>query len=191
MTVHDAPDPALTRRGVLAGAGLAGAALGAAGAAPAFARARGRDVAVLGGGMAGLAAAHELVERGFRVTVYEPTASGGKARSIPVPDRPAATGATFPASTASASSPASTTTCRTRCGARRSGGNANGVWDNLVVARRRQVRCARATVPTAASSGSAPTTRACSPSTGCGATSPTTSRARPCRPTSWPSSSSG
>ena len=45
----------------------------------------GRDVAVLGGGMAGLAAAHELAERGFRVTVYERKALGGKARSIGVP----------------------------------------------------------------------------------------------------------
>jgi uncharacterized protein with NAD-binding domain and iron-sulfur cluster len=35
--------------------------------------------------MAGLAAAHELAERGFRVHVYERKALGGKARSIPVP----------------------------------------------------------------------------------------------------------
>ena len=35
--------------------------------------------------MAGLAAAHELIERGFEVTVYERKALGGKARSIPVP----------------------------------------------------------------------------------------------------------
>ena len=41
-------------------------------------------VAVLGGGVAGLSAAHELVERGFAVTVYEARdAPGGKARSIP------------------------------------------------------------------------------------------------------------
>src|SRR5215203_6725436 len=41
-------------------------------------------VAVLGGGVAGLSAAHELAERGFRVTVYEQRdAPGGKARSIP------------------------------------------------------------------------------------------------------------
>src|SRR5215210_5282660 len=45
---------------------------------------RGRRVAVLGGGMAGLAAAHELVERGFEVDVYERKALGGKARSIGV-----------------------------------------------------------------------------------------------------------
>lgn len=44
------------------------------------------SVAVLGGGVAGLTAAHELAERGFEVTVYEgrPDAFGGKARSIPV-----------------------------------------------------------------------------------------------------------
>jgi uncharacterized protein with NAD-binding domain and iron-sulfur cluster len=41
---------------------------------------------VVGAGVAGLTAAHELAERGFDVTVYErrPVA-GGKARSIPVP----------------------------------------------------------------------------------------------------------
>jgi uncharacterized protein with NAD-binding domain and iron-sulfur cluster len=44
-------------------------------------------VAVLGGGVAGLTAAHELSERGFHVTVYEErTAFGGKARSMPVPN---------------------------------------------------------------------------------------------------------
>jgi uncharacterized protein with NAD-binding domain and iron-sulfur cluster len=48
-------------------------------------RGRSEDVAVLGGGMAGLAAAQELVERGFRVTVFERKALGGKTRSIPVP----------------------------------------------------------------------------------------------------------
>jgi uncharacterized protein with NAD-binding domain and iron-sulfur cluster len=72
----------LSRRGVLAGGALGSAAL--AGQAPAFAARPGRRVAVFGGGMAGLTAAHELVERGFKVTVYEPSAWGGKARSIPV-----------------------------------------------------------------------------------------------------------
>ena len=44
-------------------------------------------VAVLGGGVGGLSAAHELAERGFDVTVYEKRARpGGKARSYPTPD---------------------------------------------------------------------------------------------------------
>jgi 15-cis-phytoene desaturase len=43
-------------------------------------------VIVIGGGVAGLTAAHELVERGFTVDVYETRpAWGGKARSQPVP----------------------------------------------------------------------------------------------------------
>ncbi|WP_435771969.1 hydroxysqualene dehydroxylase [Nocardioides sp. SYSU DS0651] len=62
----------------------AGAVLAGSRAAPAFAVTPGRQAVVLGGGMAGLTAAHELVERGFRVTVFEPSAWGGKARSIPV-----------------------------------------------------------------------------------------------------------
>ena len=42
-------------------------------------------VAILGGGVGGLSAAHELVERGFHVEVYESKpVMGGKARSIPV-----------------------------------------------------------------------------------------------------------
>src|SRR5215469_50503 len=42
-------------------------------------------VAVLGGGVAGLTAAHELAERDFVVTVVEPRALVGRARSIGVP----------------------------------------------------------------------------------------------------------
>ena len=43
-------------------------------------------VLVVGGGVAGLSAAHELSERGFEVHVYEKRGGfGGKARSIPVP----------------------------------------------------------------------------------------------------------
>ncbi|MGB8699515.1 MAG: FAD-dependent oxidoreductase [Thermosynechococcaceae cyanobacterium] len=46
-----------------------------------------KKVVILGGGVAGLSAAHELVERGFAVEVYEAKQiPGGKARSIPVPD---------------------------------------------------------------------------------------------------------
>jgi uncharacterized protein with NAD-binding domain and iron-sulfur cluster len=42
-----------------------------------------KKVVVLGGGIAGMSAAHELIERGFEVEVYERKAiAGGKARSI-------------------------------------------------------------------------------------------------------------
>src|SRR5437899_9581600 len=44
----------------------------------------GKSVAVLGGGIGGLTAAHELLERGFEVTVYElKTIPGGKSRTLP------------------------------------------------------------------------------------------------------------
>src|SRR3954449_13404795 len=80
----------ITRRTLLGHGAAAGAAVTLAGAPSALAktprrhrRVR-RSVVVLGGGMAGLAAAHELADRGFDVTVYERNALGGKARSIPV-----------------------------------------------------------------------------------------------------------
>lgn len=44
-------------------------------------------VAILGGGVAGLSAAHELIKRGFTVEVYEANDwLGGKARSVDVPN---------------------------------------------------------------------------------------------------------
>src|SRR5262249_39979278 len=43
-------------------------------------------VAILGGGVAGLSAAHELIQRGFEVSMYElKPIPGGKARSVTVP----------------------------------------------------------------------------------------------------------
>jgi uncharacterized protein with NAD-binding domain and iron-sulfur cluster len=46
----------------------------------------GTRVIILGGGVGGMSAAHELAERGFEVTVYETRPiPGGKARSVPVP----------------------------------------------------------------------------------------------------------
>ena len=47
-------------------------------------RRRPGTVAVFGGGIAGLTAAHELAERGFEVTVHERRAWGGRARSTEV-----------------------------------------------------------------------------------------------------------
>ncbi|MFJ9364022.1 FAD-dependent oxidoreductase [Nocardia sp. NPDC101769] len=128
----------VTRRSVLRGAVSAGAMAGAvaAGAArPTAARAEtGRRVAVLGGGVAGLTAAHELAERGFEVTVYERRALGGKARSIAVPGsgkdgRPDLWGEHgfrfFPGFYRHIPD-----TMRRIPFA----GNANGVWDNLIAA---------------------------------------------------------
>ncbi len=86
MPSADLPSTTATRRGFL---GLSAAAVaGTTLAAPAFAAdltAPRKRVVVLGGGVGGLTAAHELAERGFQVTVVEPKAWGGKARSIPVP----------------------------------------------------------------------------------------------------------
>lgn len=47
-----------------------------------------KKVIIIGGGVAGMSAAHELIERNFQVEVYEKQARyvGGKARSIDVPD---------------------------------------------------------------------------------------------------------
>ena len=75
----------ISRRRFLRTAGLAGAGLylapSALGrAAPGAAPSR---VAVIGGGVAGLTAAHELAQRGFAVTVFE-----RKARWVPPENEP-------------------------------------------------------------------------------------------------------
>lgn len=127
---------AVSRRTILRGAAVAGAlTVGSLAVRPAPAvAAPARRVAVFGGGVAGLTAAHELAERGFQVTLYEPRALGGKARSIAVPgtgrdgrpDLPGEHGFRFfpgfyhhvPDTMRRIPFP----------------GNANGVWDNLVAA---------------------------------------------------------
>lgn len=47
-----------------------------------------RSVVIIGGGVAGMSAAHELAERGYAVEVFERNADyvGGKARSVDVPE---------------------------------------------------------------------------------------------------------
>lgn len=123
-----------TRRRFLRDAGVVGAATAGAmavGPVPARAASGGR-VAVLGAGVAGLTAAHELIERGFEVEVYERTALGGKARSIFPPgtgtggrlDLPGEHGFRFfPGFYFNLTDTMRRTPFR---------GNAKGAWDNLV-----------------------------------------------------------
>ena len=113
----------------------AGAATAAALASPAISLAAGaarREVAVLGGGMAGLAAAHELIERGFKVTVYEPVRLGGKARSIPVPNSRGPGRRALPGEHGFRFFPGFYHHVPETMRRIPFAGNPNGVWDNLV-----------------------------------------------------------
>ncbi|MFI1395544.1 FAD-dependent oxidoreductase [Streptomyces sp. NPDC020681] len=135
-----------TRRTFVAGAAAAGgtAALAtAAGAVPAAAAApaaraavdgtrAAQSVAVLGGGVAGLTAAHELAERGFKVTVYERRALGGKARSMDVPNSAKGTRRPLPAEHGFRFIPGIYHNLPDTMRRIPFPGNANGVWDNLV-----------------------------------------------------------
>ncbi len=89
-------------------------------------------VAVLGGGMAGLAAAHELVERGFRVDVYERKALGGKARSIPVAGTAAGGRKRLPGEHGFRFFPGFYHHVPDSMRRIPFKGNENGVWDNLI-----------------------------------------------------------
>ena len=101
---------------------------------PTARRPRGPRVAVLGGGMAGLAAAHELAERGFEVHVFERKALGGKARSIPVPGTAAGGRLALPGEHGFRFFPGFYHHVPDSMRRIPFPGNANGVWDNLVEA---------------------------------------------------------
>ena len=127
----------ITRRTLLRRAAAAGAAATLMPAPAAFAarsRKRSQTVAVLGGGMAGLAAAHELVERGFRVIVYERNALGGKARSIPVAGTSAGGRRDLPGEHGFRFFPGFYHHVPDSMRRIPFPGNENGVWDNLVAA---------------------------------------------------------
>ncbi|MER5884772.1 FAD-dependent oxidoreductase [Streptomyces sp. NPDC001941] len=130
-----------TRRSFVAGAaavtaGAASAAVAAtapaSAATPAATPAAGTDVAVFGGGVAGLTAAHELAERGFRVTVYERRALGGKARSMDVPDSARGGRRPLPAEHGFRFIPGIYHNLPDTMRRIPFPGNAQGVWDNLV-----------------------------------------------------------
>ncbi|MEV7416262.1 FAD-dependent oxidoreductase [Streptomyces sp. NPDC089919] len=117
--------------GVAGTAGAAGPAAAAAGgpAGPAAAPPR---VAVFGGGVAGLTAAHELAERGFAVTVHERRALGGKARSMDVPGSARGGRRPLPAEHGFRFIPGIYHNLPDTMRRIPYPGNPNGVWDNLV-----------------------------------------------------------
>ncbi|MYV88660.1 FAD-dependent oxidoreductase [Streptomyces sp. SID1034] len=128
-----------TRRTFVAGtAAGAAAALGveapvaSAAARTAPGTASGQSVAVLGGGVAGLTAAHELAERGFRVTLFERRALGGKARSMDVPDSAKGGRKPLPAEHGFRFIPGIYHNLPDTMRRIPFPGNAHGVWDNLV-----------------------------------------------------------
>ncbi len=132
-----------TRRGFVAGAAAVGGAAAlsvGAGALPAAAAApegprQEQSVAVLGGGVAGLTAAHELAERGFAVTVYERRALGGKARSMDVPGSAKGNRRPLPGEHGFRFIPGIYHNLPDTMRRIPFPGNANGVWDNLVAPR--------------------------------------------------------
>lgn len=121
-------------RGTMAmGMATAGAlSAGVVGSGSASGAPPGARVAVLGGGVAGLTAAHELAERGFRVTVYEKRALGGKARSIPVPGTGAGGRPDLPGEHGFRFFPGFYQHIPDTMRRIPFGVNANGVWDNLI-----------------------------------------------------------
>jgi uncharacterized protein with NAD-binding domain and iron-sulfur cluster len=125
-------DAAAVAAAAALGGALAAEAQGAARRQPRVpASQRGKRVAVLGGGMAGLAAAHELRERGFIVDVYERKALGGKARSFPT-TRPTGGRRGLPGEHGFRFFPGFYHHVPDSMRRTPFAGNRNGVWDNLI-----------------------------------------------------------
>ncbi|MFI7354305.1 FAD-dependent oxidoreductase [Streptomyces avidinii] len=120
---------------VMTGAGAAPAAAAPAAGSPSAGGGPGRRVAVLGGGVAGLTAAHELAERGYAVTVYERRALGGKARSMDVPGSARGGRRPLPAEHGFRFIPGIYHNLPDTMRRIPFPGNARGVWDNLVAPR--------------------------------------------------------
>ena len=98
------------------------------------------SVAILGGGVGGMSAAHELAERGFRVTVYEAKQTqGGKARSIFVPGTATAGRRGLPGEHGFRFFPSFYRHLPDTMKRIPFGRNANGVFDNLVGTDRTRV----------------------------------------------------
>lgn len=96
---------------------------------------------MLGGGVGGLTAAHELIDRGFEVTVYESRALGGKARSVSVPGTGFGGRADLPGEHGFRFIPGFYHHLPDTMRRIPFPGNSNGTWDNLIPAP--MVRLAR------------------------------------------------
>ncbi|MBF6065009.1 FAD-dependent oxidoreductase [Nocardia terpenica] len=89
-------------------------------------------VAVLGAGIGGLTAAHELAERGFEVTVFDRKELGGKSRTIGVPGSAAGGRAPLPGEHGARGFTSFYHHVHDTMRRIPVPGNANGVYDNLV-----------------------------------------------------------
>lgn len=139
----DAPGPSgeRSRRDFLRLGAAAAAATAASAATWSFggllpAAGAGSRVAIFGGGVAGLSAAHELIERGFQVTVYERKALGGKARTIGKPASGTGGRPDLPGEHGFRFFPGFYHNLGDTMRRIPYPGNANGTWDNLVKATR-------------------------------------------------------